>query len=266
MRTGWVEKLGGIPVRHIPMGTFWGKVDVNSPPKAVAHTTEGLSEVPNYGGSSPHFTIGQKHVSQHRPLGDMAGTLRNESGGVETNRLVRLQFELVGFSSLKPWLPESTFQRDALSGLFDMAEKDLDIPKEHVWPDPLEPGHIWASVNNPRRPKKFPSVAGWYFHGEVPENEHWDMGSCLITKLMAGDDDDEMIDTYSLVEVKRAKTGGLITDEISPFFKTKKELRDWTVRPTEGDDEKLRWRVWDAMVENKVQVAKRRVKESEAHH
>jgi hypothetical protein len=266
MRTGWVTKLpGGIPVRKVPMGVFWGKVDSNSPPKGVAHTTEGFSEVPNYGGASPHFTIGEKHVSQHRPLGDMAGTLRNEAGGVETNRLVRLQFELVGFSSLKPWLPDSTFQRDALAGLFEMADKDLGIPKTHVWPDPLEPGHIWASETNPRRDKKFPSVAGWYCHGEIPENDHWDMGSCLITKLMQGDDDREMADMFSLVEVKRAKTGGLVADEISPFFSSKAALRDWTIRSGKDEEEKLRKRVWDAMLDNRVQVAKRRVKEAEAH-
>ncbi|MDP9223572.1 MAG: hypothetical protein M3P18_06895, partial [Actinomycetota bacterium] len=96
--------------------------------------------------------------------------------------------------------------RTPLSGLFELADKDLDIPKTHVWPDPLEPGHIWASEDNPRRAKKFPSVAGWYGHGEIPENDHWDMGSCLISKLMVGDDDREMVDTFALVEVRRART------------------------------------------------------------
>ena len=264
MATGSIDHLPGkIPVRQVPMGTDWGPVDMSSPPKGVAHTTEGLSEVPNYGGASPHFTIGQKSVSQHRPLGHMAGTLRNESGGVETNRLVRLQFELVGFSSLKPWLPESSFQREALAGLFEFAEKELDIPKMHVWPDALEDGHVWATIDNPRRPKKFPDVAGWYFHGEVPENTHWDMGSCLISKLMDGTDDPEMVTAFALVEVKRAPSGGLISDEISPFFSSKKALRDWAVHSKEGQEDQLRKRVWDAMVDNRVHVASRRVKDTE---
>jgi hypothetical protein len=264
VETGWIKQLPGkVPVRQVPMGVFWGKVDLNSPPKAVAHTTEGLSEVPNYGGSSPHFTIGQKFVSQHRPLGDMAGTLRNASGGVETNRLVRLQFELVGFSSLQPWLPDSNFQRDALSGLFELAEKELDIPRKHVWPDALEPGHIWAALDNPRRPKKFPDVPGWYFHSEIPENDHWDMGSCLISKLMEGADEPQMVPAFAMVEVQRAETGGLIADEISPFFASKAALRDWAVRPREGKEDTLRKRVWNAMVENRVQVAERKVKETE---
>lgn len=264
MRTGLIEQLPGkIPVRHVPMGTFWGKVDLNSPAKGVGHTTEGVSEVPNYGGSAPHFTIGQKFVSQHRPLGDMAGTLRNEGGGVETNRLVRLQFELVGFSSLKPWLPDSSLQRDALAGLYEFAEQELDIPKKHVWPDVLEPGHVWAVEDNPRRPKKFPGTPGWYAHGEVPENTHWDMGSCLISNLMDKTDEPEMVKAYALVESHRAKRGGLIVDEISPFFSAKGALRDWMVRSDKGGEDKLRWRVWDAMLENRVHVAERRVEDTE---
>jgi hypothetical protein len=58
-----------LPVRHVPMGTFLGKVVQDSPAKGVDHTNEGLSAVPNYGGSAPDFTIGQEFISQDRPLG-----------------------------------------------------------------------------------------------------------------------------------------------------------------------------------------------------
>jgi hypothetical protein len=168
----------------------------NHPVKTVARVRKGpVRKVRADGLHRPRSAEAEmsRSVDIRQPaLGDMAGTLRNAGSGIEANRLVRLQFELVEFSSLKPWLPDSSFQRDALTALYEFAQQELGIPKTHVWPDTLEPGTVWAVENNPRRPKKFPGTAGWYSHGEVPENTLWDMGSCFISKLMDQTDEPDM--------------------------------------------------------------------------
>ena len=262
MRTGWVNKIGAFPVGKHPQGTDFGAVALSSPPKGCGHTTEGTGEIPNYSSSSPHFTIGRAGISQHRQLGRMAGTLRNEAGGTDTNRLIRVQFELVGFSSVAPWTPGPK-QSDMLAALFEFSEKECGIPEDHVWPDkfsdtPLQPGQIWATTNNPRRNRRFPEEPGWYTHAEIPENSHWDMGSCLITPLMQREPLPPLVDSFALVE--RVKDGdGWKSSEVSPFFSESGALKDWMIRTKEDGDKVLRRKVWAALLENRAFVAERRV-------
>lgn len=251
MRTGWVDSIpnvldgGRIAVARNPQGQDYGAVDMSSPPKGCMHTTEG-SSLPAYGGNAPHFTIAKDKLYQHRALGRMAGTLQNLSGGVETNRLIRIQFELVGFSQMEPWLPGPVFQRDALASLFEFAERELGVPEDHVFPDDLG-GGTWATASNPRRRSgKFPGTPGWYGHVEIPENSHWDPGSLMSSKLMANEPTPPLVDAFTLMvsfahkhdkdEVHRHAL------ELSPKFSTEKELRAWTVK-----DRELRGKVWRAL-------------------
>src|SRR5215471_18443671 len=101
---GFINKLpGGIEVIHLPAAKDWGDVDLSSPPKGCGHTTEGTS-LPSYREGqrdAPTFTVGVDKVWQHRGLGKSCGTLQNLAGGVETNRLIRIQFELIGSSTRK---------------------------------------------------------------------------------------------------------------------------------------------------------------------
>jgi hypothetical protein len=260
MRTGWVEKIGPFPVERRPMGQDYGAVDLNSPPKGCGHTTEGNSEVPNYGSAAPQFTVGKVGIYQHRALGRMAGTLRHPSGTPPTNGVVRIQYEMVGFSSVKPWVPPDK-QADMLTALYEFAKKECDIPEDHVWPDelsetPLASGQIWASESNPRRKQKFPGTPGWYFHLEVPNNSHWDKGSCLVTPLMKRQPLPAVVTAFAFVIRERQKDGTSRSDEVSPFFSERKALREWAV----GEKDKLRSRIWDAMVAGHVHVAERRVR------
>lgn len=264
MADAFVNKLpGGIDVVHKPAERQFGDVDLDSPPKGCGHTTE-TTGLPSYGEgqtNAPTFTIGTDTVWQHRALGKSCGTLRNDAGGIpETNRFIRIQFELVAFSTRESWLPSSSFQRDALAAIKDLAHDELDVPRDHAWPDKQDDG-ILATESYHRRQSKFPNVAGWYGHVEVPENSHWDWGSLRWDELEPGP---SMVDALAFVERFENADGQVRSREISPFFSDKATLRDWAVTPDGANldnDDELRGELFDAMFENRVWVAKRRVPE-----
>jgi len=262
MPTGFIKKLpGGIEVVHRPAEQQFGDVQLDSPPKGCGHTTEGTS-LPSYRTGqtdAPTFTVGRDKVWQHRGLGKVCGTLQNPPGGVETNRLIRIQFELIGFSTRRSWLPAAAFQRDALAAIKELAHDELDVPRGHVWPDKQDDGSL-ATTGYRRRTSKFPTVPGWYGHVEIPENDHWDWGSLRWDKLDAAP---TMVDALAFVERFKNADGQWRTREISPFFSGKAALRDWAVVPdsaadvdTEGE---LRRALFDALCENRVWVATRKV-------
>lgn len=262
MAAGFIRKLpGGIKVEHRPAEKDWGDVDMDSPPKGCGHTTE-TPNLPSYGPGqtdAPTFTIGEDTVWQHRGLGKSCGTLQNLAGGIpQTNRFIRIQFELIGWSAREPWLPKSSFQVEALGAIKELAREKLDVPPDHVWPDKQEDGTI-AIKSYRRRKSKFPDVPGWYAHVEVPENEHWDWGSLLWDDLEAGR---QLVDALAFVE-RFKKAGKWRSREISPFFSNRAALRDWAVVPDTASnidtEDELRRSLFKALFENRVFVAERKV-------
>jgi hypothetical protein len=266
MPTGFIRKLpGGIKVEHRPAERQFGDIKRDSPPKGCGHTTEGTS-LPSYGPGqtdAPTFTVGKDKVWQHRALGKSCGTLRNDPGGIaETNRFCAIQFELIGFSSRESWLPSSRFQREALEAIKELAHDKFGVPHDHVWPDKQpDPPFPIATTAYRRRKSKFPAIPGWYGHVEIPENSHWDWGSLRWNDLEAGP---EMVDALAFVERFKNAAGKWRSREISPFFSSKAALRDWAVVPDGANidtDDELRRSLFDAMIENRVWVAKRKVPE-----
>jgi hypothetical protein len=271
MPSGFIKKLpGGIKVEHRPAERQFRDVNVDSPAKGCGHTTE-VDVLPSYGPGqtdAPTFTVGKETVWQHRGLGKSCGTLKNEPGGIaETNRFCRIQFELVGFSSRESWLPSSSFQREALAAIKELAHHELGVPRKHVWPD-KQPDVKLATEKFRRRHSKFPKVAGWYGHVEIPENDHWDWGSLRWNDLEAGP---QMVDALAFVERFKNAAGKWRTREISPFFATKGALRNWAVVPDnplrlEDEEDELRRSLFDALLENRVWVAKRKMPEDKVRH
>jgi hypothetical protein len=265
MPSGFIDRLpGGIDVVHKPADIEFGDVDLDSPPKGCGHTTQ-TRHLPSYREGqrdAPTFTVGKDTVWQHRGLGKTCGTLENDPGGLETNRLIRIQFELIAFSSRKRWLPKSSFQREALAAIKELARDELDVPPDHVWPDKQEAG-ILASAEYERRHSKFPNVAGWYAHVEIPENAHWDWGSLQWNDL----EDETLVEALAFVERFTTASGQRRIREISPFFSGKAALRDWAVVPDdpsrEDDEDELRRTLFDALCENRVWVAERMVQQEE---
>ena len=268
MAQGFLTKLpGGIAITARPADKDWGGIDEDSPPKGVGHTTE-VDGLPSYGPGqqdAPTFTIGRSKVWQHRKLLKGCGTLRNNKAtDPPTNTVVRIQFELIGFSTTKSWLPDSAFQVDALAAIKQLAKDELDVPPEHVWPDKQDgDAKAMQKLDYVRRTSKFPHVAGWYCHGEVPENVHWDWGSMRWNDLEGGP---ELVEALAFVERFKNEHGNWRTREISPFFANRAALRNWAVVPDGANvdtDDEFRKSLFDAMCENRVWVAKRRVAEDE---
>ena len=263
MPTGFVSTLpGGIEVAHRPAEKDWGGVDLDSPPKGCCHTTEGTG-LPTYGAGqsdAPTFTIGPAKVWQHRALGRGCGTLQNDEGGVATNTLVRIQIEIIGFASRQSWLPTASFQREAIAAVKDLAHEELGVPRTHVWPD-LQDADDMDTEAHARRHAKFPQVAGWYGHVEIPENDHWDPGS-LRWEDLGLESAPDLVDALAFVARVRRPDGKSRSREISPFFATKSALRNWAVvadGPNANLEDDLRKEFFDALCENRVWVARRKV-------
>lgn len=180
MRKGWLTKAGAYKVEHITWPYVAGlpDVDVSHPPLGLLHTTQG----PTVEGAlsvfreryAPHFTVGvdaklRPRIIQHVPLGKLAAALQNDPGGVETNREVRVQIEIVGYARKTIWLPaKPTLSR--LAALLAELEGAAGIPLTR------------AIVG--RDPARWRTAKGWLGHVDAPENEHWDPGKLNYPRLL----------------------------------------------------------------------------------
>lgn len=200
MLKGFVASIpnvqGGVPfaVTALPKQVVDAAVNEGVPPAGVWHTTE-TSVLPSYGANkAPHFTAGTDGLYQHVAFGRMGNALRAGQGSVQTNRWARIQVEIVGFSSLVPWLPASSFQCDLLASIAEFALQQLGVPKVAVFPEPLDPKKVWATQSNPhRKSDRWGEASGWFGHVDVPFNDHWDPGSLLLGELIAPGETNESV-------------------------------------------------------------------------
>lgn len=150
---------------------------IGGPFKIVHHTTEGSTAQGAFDAfeqnrSDPHFTLDGDNIFQHIDTAVAARSLRNDPGGVQTNRDSAVQIEVVGFAhrpKTKPTLIN-------LARLCRWIEHEHGVPK--VWPN----GFPKAAVNghdpggHNRDPNNWDTLGGHYGHSQVPENTHWDPG------------------------------------------------------------------------------------------
>jgi len=147
------------------------------PFKVVHHTTEGSSYAAALAAykankSEPHFTVDGSKIYQHVDTDEVARSLRNDPGGVETNRDSAVQIELVGEAG-KPKNPTGLA---TVASLCRWIEGQHGVPQE--WPN----GHPRYSSNGKdpgghnRNAQTWDTVGGHYGHSQVPENTHWDPG------------------------------------------------------------------------------------------
>jgi hypothetical protein len=145
------------------------------PFKIIHHTTEGDT----YAGaraayqadqSDPHFTVEGEKIYQHIDTSLAARALKNDPGGVETNRSSAVQIELVGYAG-RPKDP---------AGLLSVARICRWIEETHSIPQAWPNGHPRPPLNghdpggHNRDPYNWAHVGGHYGHSQVPENTHWD--------------------------------------------------------------------------------------------
>ena len=150
---------------------------LGGPFKIVHHTTEGSSaqgafEAFRRNRSDPHFTVDATTIYQHIDTAEGARALRNEVGGVQTNRDSAVQIELVGFAHL----PKDRHALLKLARLCRWIEQTHGVPA--VWPaglpKPARNGRDPGQHN--RSAITWDSQSGHYGHCHVPENSHWDPG------------------------------------------------------------------------------------------
>lgn len=156
-------------------GTTNGGTYTSGPFKIVHHTTEGTS----FAGAratfrdqnvAPHFTVDASTIYQHIDTGVAARALRNNAGGVQTNRESAVQIEMVGFAGQ----PKNRRTLANAARLCRWIEAEHGVPQ--VWPNghPRPPRNGRDPGGHNRTSANWASQGGHYGHSQVPENSHWD--------------------------------------------------------------------------------------------
>lgn len=189
----WLATVGGITVDRSladDVKRSGERLSLRQEANGVQHTTEG-----HWAGSvnrfihdtgTPTFMLGYEtlrvtsqgkltnepatsgtriRVAQFMPVGEMCLTLRNASGGTETNREALVQIELVGTcvvgaSGHDVWLPDPPVLK-VLADLYRQLWDSCGIP-------------LQRAGDGTRSVARWDGKAGWFGHDEVPENDHTD--------------------------------------------------------------------------------------------
>ncbi|RYD67355.1 MAG: hypothetical protein EOP83_03005 [Verrucomicrobiaceae bacterium] len=202
-----------------PEGTSAGPYSTG-PFRIVHHTTEGPTasgafEAYKKNNSWPHFTVDATAVYQHLDTEVAARSLKNEPGGVETNRLSAIQIEIVAYAGRSK--DAATLQN--LARLCRWLEKQHGIPKS--WPN----GAPNPSLNGKdpgghnRDSGTWQKKGGHYGHSQVPENDHWDPAysdqEFAFIRDMTFNTDGSLKDSKALKELEKRKSDAKeIFDEI----------------------------------------------------
>jgi peptidoglycan hydrolase-like protein with peptidoglycan-binding domain len=176
-----------------------------SNPKGCLHTTEG-DGWPDYQGWTimPHATV-LPHarrgvvVRQHIPFSSGSFALKNEPGGVQTNRAYVFQFELIGTCSASG--PGYFWPNADDAVLLDLWRKVIG-PLSLAFAIPMRApkflpyyatgaGGSYGERNGVRLTgSQWMAFTGWLGHQHAPENNHGDPGAFpfgRLVKLAAGD-------------------------------------------------------------------------------
>lgn len=154
---------------HIDAGGFQG-----GGRKIVWHTTE-TRNLPNYGGSAPHFTLDPAtgRLWQHIPLNRAARALK--AGG--PNFWNTIQVELIGFAKDSHAWPDGRYKR--IAKLARWIEANFGVPRR---------AQVTFKGNGatPHMASRaaFKAYAGHIGHQHVPGNDHWDPGKLTIDLVL----------------------------------------------------------------------------------
>jgi hypothetical protein len=172
-----------------PAGVF-----VPAPPRLVLHTTEspggslaGAIQTLRAKNAWPNGTVDPttRERVEHMAWDAPARALRNEYGGVETNRENVSQIEIVGYAHETPH-----WSQDMLRWLGEQVvgpicrARGIPMNAPTFYSDTA--GFTLATVNAKQRMsyatwQKFSGICG---HQHVPENEHWDPGGLDVASII----------------------------------------------------------------------------------
>jgi hypothetical protein len=207
---------------------------LDGPGKGLWHSTE-TDGWPGYAtGSFPHLTVhvegGRFVARQHIPFTRAARALRNESGGVQTNRITRCQVEIVDRADLIDMHGLKPPIEDGLADLAQWLEAEWGVPRVCTVQFLTYPESFGDS---PVRlgPAAWERYTGWLGHMHAAENDHGDPGALDWRPILLPKEDDvtqdELLDALesdrgqaalrrAVTDVARAGFGGLHPDATGP--------------------------------------------------
>ena len=97
-----------------------------------------------------------------------------------TMTLLIVQVECIGYAEEKSWQFQEPV-KDFIASLMMVCEAEYGIPLTRPWPDAVY-GRAKAKIRIDTL-GKFGTIAGWFGHGDVPENDHWDPGQLRFSLL-----------------------------------------------------------------------------------
>lgn len=184
-----------------PKATWLGKGQsggsmTGGPYKVVLHTTE-TAGIPTYSGgaTAPHLTYyaAKRQWVQHVSFLYAARALRNEAGGVQTNRDSALQVEIVAYSD-KNMVDKYGGGRVKVSQLTEANLGDLadflkwasrEFGVKLRWPGKQALSYSQANARGFRMTgPEWDAYGGVCGHQHVPENFHWDPGAIRWSSLI----------------------------------------------------------------------------------
>ena len=199
-------------------GTYTG-----GPKRLVLHTTEGWSiesaeAAYRAKDIAPHFTVdfAARRWVQHIDTASSSSAMRNEPGGVQTNRDGAIQIEIVGFAAHTQDMADDDLRWLGRIVLTVCSREGID-PRRHPAFVGTEAGTI-ATTTAPQRMTDaawdaFDGVCG---HQHVPENHHWDPGRFPYDRMLALAEGADPGDDMPLTEAEWTRLGALLTQVAGP--------------------------------------------------
>jgi hypothetical protein len=193
---------------------------LGGPPKGLWHTTE-TSTWPGYStGSFPHLTVmvteGERFTArQHIPFTRAARALRNESGGVQTNRITRCQVEIVTRADVVDTHGLHPAMEDGLASLAEWLEANWGVPRVCMvrfltYPESFGDNGVRL------RGAAWEHYTGWLGHQHADENDHGDPGALNWRPILgfATEEDDVTKDEF-IAAWREITAGGIIAGQDS---------------------------------------------------
>jgi hypothetical protein len=150
--------------------------------RGLWHTTE-TDGWPGYGsGYFPHLTVkingaGRFQAHQHIPFTRASRALRNEPGGVQTNRVTRCQVEIVTRADVVDTYGLHPAMVDGLADLAEWLRANWGVPKACSVTFKPYPASYGKGNGVRLSPSAWERYAGWLGHMHAPENDHGDPGA-----------------------------------------------------------------------------------------
>jgi hypothetical protein len=172
-------------------------------PKGLWHTTE-TSGWPGYAtGFFPHLTVGlvdgRFSARQHIPFNRAARALRNESGGVQTNRTGVKQVEIIARADTVDVSGLPAALEDGLAEWAAWLKAEWGVPMTCSVTFKEYPASYGKANGVRLSGSAWESYAGWCGHQHAPENDHGDPGRLDWHRILRTQGDLTMADAQAIL-------------------------------------------------------------------